>query len=150
MKSYKNVACVGTVSSITDAFAELETLGEECTEIVDNAEGGLAETQRIQTLGETASTLSNLSEPEVPECIGELEIRYADSVPKNKRRGPSRAARCGNACGVFTAAAEAAQAWLDDDANAEHDDRDDVQTFIDECESLVGEAEGCEFPGMFG
>lgn len=150
-KSYKSVPCVGTVASVEDAFSALEELGSECREVVDNTgDSGLSQTQRIQTFDETASTLEGLSAPDVPECVAELEIRYSDSVPKSKRRSPSRAARCANACAVLAAAAEAAQQWLDDEANAEHDDRDEVEQFISDLESAVGEAEGCEFPGLYG
>ena len=58
MASYKYVNCTGTVSSIEDAFAELQSLGEEAREIVDNAPEGLNQTDRINTFEDTASTLA--------------------------------------------------------------------------------------------
>lgn len=150
-RAYKSVQCGGTVSSVEDAFSALEELGSECRELVDNVEGtGLRETGRIQTFDETASTLEGLSAPDVPECIAEVSISYHESVPARKGRGTSRATRCQNAIAVLQAAAEAAQQWLDDEANEEHDDRDDVDSFIQELESAVSDAENCEFPGLHG
>lgn len=150
MGSYKNITTTSTVSATDDACSSLEELGSECREIVDNAEGGLRETQRIQTLDETAGTLENISAPDVPECIAELPITYTEQQSTRRGRGESRAVRCGNSVSVLQAAVEAAQEWLDDDANAEHADRDDVDSFVSEVEGIIGDAEGCEFPGMFG
>lgn len=155
--SYKRVICTGAIESISDAISALTDLGEECREIVDNAEGGLKETSRIQTFEETASALEGLHEAEVPECISELSIEYSEQVPRRKARHPSRAVRCQNAIAVLQAATEAAQQWLDDtdcqpeDMSSEKEEqRDEVQNFIDELDNIIGDAESCEFPGMFG
>lgn len=150
MGSYKNRSTESTVSAISDACSALEELGGECREIVDNASDGLKETSRIQTFDETAGTLESISEPDVPECIAELPITYSEQVSTRKGRGESRAVRCQNAVSVLQAAVEAAQEWLDDEANAEHNDRDDVDTFVNEVESIISDAESCEFPGMYG
>ena len=39
------------IDAVSNAIGELEGLAEEVREVVDGAEGGRAETQRIQTLG---------------------------------------------------------------------------------------------------
>lgn len=149
-KSYKMSTCTGTVSSVCDAYSALEELGSECREVADNASEGLSQTQRIQTFDETAGVLENLSEPDVPECVQDLAINYSEEVPRSKRRAPSRAVRCANAASVLTAAAEALEEWLDDEANAEHEDRDEVESLRDQLQNDAGEVEGCEFPGMYG
>lgn len=149
-RSYKHVPCTGTVSSISDAFSALTELGDECRELVDNASENLQQTQRIQTFDETASTLEGLSEPTVPDCVEDLPISYSESVPARKRMNTSRAVRCGNAVSVLQGAASALEEWLDDEANAEHDERDDVEELKNELENAISDAEGCEFPGMFG
>ena len=150
MGSYKNRNTESSISAVSDACSALEELGSECREIVDNASDGLKETSRIQTFDETAGTLEGISEPDVPECISDLSITYSEQISTRKGRGESRAVRCSNAVSVLQAAVEAAQEWLDDEANAEHADRDDVDTFVTEVESIIGDAEGCEFPGMYG
>ena len=150
MGSYKSRTTESTVSAISDAISDLTSLGEECREIVDNAEGGLRETQRIQTFDETASALENLSEPDVPEVVAELSITYSEQVSTRKGRGESRAVRCSNSVAVLQAAQEAVSVWLEDDANEEHADRDDVEQLANDLEEIIGEAESCEFPGMFG
>lgn len=154
-RAYKRVQRAGTVFNIEDAFIELEELGSECRELVDNVEGtGLRETQRIQTFDETASTLEGLNAPDVPECVAEVTISYHESVPARKGRSPSRAARCQNAAAVLQAAAEAAQQWLEDTEAAPEDTdeekRSEVEDFIQSLEEAVSEAEGCEFPGLRG
>lgn len=152
--SYKIVNQTGTISSVSDAVSALTDLGDECREIVDNAEGGLKETSRIQTFEETAGTLEGISEPDVPDCIADVAVEYGEQVPRRKARHPSRAVRCANAVALLQAASESAQQWLDDTEAAPEDtneaERDEVQDFIDNLDNIISDAEGCEFPGMFG
>jgi hypothetical protein len=148
--SYKFENRVGTVASAEDAINSLIDLGNECREIVDNASEGLAQTQRIQTLDEVAGTLENLDTPDLPECVRDLGISYQEQVWRRKRGGPSRNARRSNETAVLFAVVGALEEWLDDEANAEHDDRDEVESAKDELQNIAEEADGCEFPGMYG
>lgn len=155
--AYKSVQCTGTVSSISDAFSELTSLGEEAREIVDNAPEGLNQTDRIQTFEATADALENLTEPDVPACIADLPVTYFESVPTRKRQGTSRATRCSNAIGIISAVRDVADEWVNEhvgeDGEPKEGFEDDVEAviqFVSECEEMESEAEGCEFPGMFG
>lgn len=150
MGSYKNRSTDSTVSAISDAISDLTSLGEECREIVDNASENLQQTSRIQTFDETASALEGLSEPDVPEVVAELPITYVEQISTRKGRGESRAVRCANSVAVLQAAQEAVATWLEDEENEKHEDRDDVEQLANDLEEIIGEAEGCEFPGMYG
>lgn len=150
MGSYKNRSTDSTVSAISDAISDLTSLGEECREIVDNASENLQQTSRIQTFDETASALEGLSEPDVPECVAELPITYSEQISTRKGRGESRAVRCANSVAVLQAAQEAVAMWLEDETNEEHAERDEVEQLANDIEEIIGEAEGCEFPGMYG
>lgn len=150
MGSYKNRSTDSTVSAISDAISDLTSLGEECREIVDNASENLQQTSRIQTFDETASALEGLSEPDVPECVAELPITYSEQISTRKGRGESRAVRCANSVAVLQAAQEAVAMWLEDETNEEHVERDEVEQLANDIEEIIGEAEGCEFPGMYG
>jgi hypothetical protein len=72
--------------AVADAFTDLSSLGEECRDAVDNAPDNLRETQRNQTLEETADELGNLEQPDVPPELAELPVKY---LPLTKSR-PSR------------------------------------------------------------
>lgn len=157
MGSYKHVTTETNVSAVEDAISNLEELGNECREIVDNASDGLKETSRIQTFDETAGTLEGISAPDIPECVADLPMTVTTQQSTRRGRGESRAVRCANAVALLQAASEAAQQWLDDtdcqpeDMSSEKEEqRDEVQTFIDELDNIVGDAESCEFPGMYG
>lgn len=159
MGSYKNVPCQSNVSAISDAVSAIEDLASECREIVDNAEGGLRETSRIQTFDETAGTLEGISEPDVPECVADLPINYNEQRVTRKGRSESRAVRRDNALAVISAAREAVDEWVNtrtgeiEDAGGSVDDDDEVQAaveFVGELENIESELENCEFPGMFG
>lgn len=159
MGSYKNVTTETNVSSVEDACSALEELASECREIVDNAEGGLAETARIQTFGETADTLEGISTPDIPECVADLPMTVVTQASTRKGRGESRNVRCANEVAVLSAARDAVDEWINtrtgeiEDAGGTVDDDEDVQAaveFVGELENIIGDAEGCEFPGMFG
>lgn len=148
--------------AVSSALSEIQTLAEECREIVDNAgDGGLSQTSRIQTFDQTASDLESCEEPDVPECVSEL--RFQASLEKEPKRGLSRARRCGNAVVLLQGAMEAVETFIaekeDEQSTREAQDNsedtlqeqiDETTQFKDELESIIGYAEGAEFPGMFG
>lgn len=178
--AYKTVTHNGNCSQASSAYDDLVALGEECREVVDNAGENLANTGRIQTLGETADVIENLTEVTVPDCADSIDMTYYESVPTRKGRQASRATRRDNACAILNAAADAAEdalensrehweAWaefesLTDEEQKERrdegtapeepvvkeDEEDDVTTFANDCRDMVNEVEGCEFPGMHG
>ena len=159
MGSYKNVTIETNVSSVEDAISNLEELGNECREIVDNASDGLKETSRIQTFDETAGTLEGISAPDIPECVADLSMTVTTQQSTRKGRGESRAVRCANEVAVLSAARDAVDEWINtrtgeiEDDGGSVDDDEDVQAaveFVGELENIISDAESCEFPGMYG
>ena len=134
--------------AVSYAYGIIEELASECREVVDNASGTSREnTQRIQTLDETASTLENQQEPEVIDT----ERRVTFQVHPDKRRGLSRQKRLDNAISAI----EAILADIDvrreqiGDTDLE-DERDALDSLRDELDNTLGEIQGVEFPGMYG
>jgi len=149
VSAYKLVECKGSVESISDAFSELESLAEEMREIADNMEdGGMGHMPKAEAAGEAADTLEGLTEPEVPSCLEGRDTSWHESVNRRKGRGPSRAVRCSNACAVFRAAADSAMEWAE--SCDDEDEKQAAEEFADECNAVADEAEGVEFPGMYG
>jgi hypothetical protein len=139
------------VDAVSNACSELQSLAEEIREVVDNASGTPREnTQRIQTLDETASTLENISEPEVDEKIAQLAVTYTESLPSG-RSGLSRNDRRNNAVNMLDAAIEMlnkkSEEWSEGEGGTEEYPYQDL---IDDLENMKGEAEAVEFPGMYG
>ncbi len=132
--------------AIDDAMSAFEELGSECREVCDNMPESLQSTDRYSTLDETANELEYLSAPDVPECVSGLTVTFS----YKPQRRMSRSDRRHEAIRTIEAAKDAAQEWLDDEANAEHDQRDEVETLVSEIDDIVGTAENVEFPGMFG
>ena len=147
--AYKTLMRDATVGDcVGAAFGELEELASEMREWYDNLSEGLQQTDKAQTIESTAGTLENYSEPDVPECVAALPVKYAEMVNKDKRRGPSRDVRCQNAVAMLTAAKEAVDEWLADRRH-DADGYDDANQLSSDLDEAVGEAEGCEFPGMY-
>ena len=170
-KSYKPVLRTTTLSAaIADAMSELAALGEEARELVDNASEMSQGTQRIQTFDETASALENLVEPNI-DGIGtfsDLDVEYTEQVHRSRKASPSRAVRCGNACAMLSAAhdrlddlianggidewegSNVRSAIGDESSPSRGEVFDAIGELIGELAEIISEAEGCEFPGMFG
>jgi hypothetical protein len=147
MSGYKTVVQESSIAdAVSNAFSALEELASECREIVDNASEGLAQTQRIQTLDSTASQLEGLSEPEMPDKFGEIRVKYFEAT---KRRGVSRTIRCSNAINALQAVVEVCDERLEE-LGEDADAAGPIETLRETCQDAIDEAEGCEFPGMYG
>lgn len=131
-------------SVVSGAFSEIEELASECRGIVENAPAGLDGTERIQTFDSTAEILESLSPPAVAEALSALRCSYTTTKPR-KRRGLSRAARCGDAIGMLQAVVDVLG-----DIGEEDPRHADALALTGDLEEAISEAEGAEFPGMFG
>jgi len=148
MARYKMTSHKSTIkNAVEEALNDLTGLAEEIREVVDNAEGGLANTPRIQTLGETADTLDGINEPEIDGAIGDIELEYTQSQGSG-RRGLSRSARRDNAVSILDSCISTIQEKAD--ALEEGDQKEELEGLVNELEDIKGAAEECEFPGMFG
>lgn len=145
-KTYDGV--IGDVS-----LSDLEELGNECQEVVDNA---IAQTQRIQTLEDTASTLTGFSFDDAPEFLSDVAISWMEILPRSKRMQLSRADRRDNAIAPMQAAIDAARKWCDDKAEDDPEGQeakghiDEAQAWADALEQIVEDASNAEFPEMYG
>jgi len=142
----RHVECTLEVA-VKSGLDELTALAEEIREVVDSAEGGRAQTQRIQTLDETASTLEEINEPTIEGEIAQINVVYVENIPSG-RKGLSRRVRCDNALNALDAAIQAIQEKADE--LEEGDQKKELEGLVNELEDIKGNAEACEFPGMFG
>lgn len=140
---------------ISDGYGMLTTLRDEAQEIIDNAPEGLQQTDRISTFEETVNQLDGCdSEPDLPEYIREVEVTYTEDHRKSKSH--SRSTQCSEACEIVRAGLEAMESWIDDNEEAAKSDQDledkleEVRNVISEINDFVDNAEGTEWPGMFG
>ena len=141
----------GTLGEIVSmAYEELSNLADEAQEIVDNASEGLSQTQRVQTFEQTAQDLYDAqNEPDIPDGMGEHEVDYQVWSNKNKRRSLSRANRCAWACALLETAIDAIDSVISE-GGFKGVSNDDAESYKDELDNMKSNAEGCEFPGMYG
>lgn len=147
-KSYKSINCKSSVSAcLEQGVSALVELGEECRASADNFEN--QDHPKAQAFSEAADALENQSlDVDLPDAPAELEVPYTERVPRRRRHNPSRASRCSNAIASLQAGLEAMQEWSE--ANPDHDKRDEVDSLCVDVENLISEAEGVEFPGLYG
>jgi hypothetical protein len=149
--------------AVSDAFSALESLGEEMRESYDNTPENFQQSGVGEARGEAADALENLSEPSVPAELEEIKVSW--SVPvlsPSKARKQSRSDRRYEA----TATLQAVISVLEDirdyepELDAEgavvgerlysEDQVSEADSFLDEVQNLIDEAEAVEFPGMYG
>lgn len=138
---------------VSDGFSELQTLAEELRDWYENLPENFKDGRG--DIDDAASALERLSEPsDCPSAtVGAVQVEY---LPMKPKRHVSRAARRDQACYEMGLALEAAKAWVEAQ-DAEHgkpaeegDDDADVDSWCDEVQEVIDEAEGVDFPGMRG
>lgn len=138
-KGYKNTPVKTTIAAaIEGAYEDLSALRDEAQEICDNMPESLQSSERYQTFETNSSNLEEASNvPDIPESVQDQEVEFTEM---RKKGGESRAVRCSNAA----AALEAVIGALEDSAD------DEVIALTGELQALADEANGLEWPGMFG
>ena len=129
----------GTVSSfVSDGFSEITGLGEELREAYDNAPDNLKGTSVNEARDSTASEIENLSEPDVPEALQDLDC--VTSIDNGKvyrgRQTQSRACRASNAASQLRAAAETVREWLERHEEIEDADPNDAAALKARAEAI--------------
>lgn len=137
MKSYKTEMRTGTASALVeDAVAEMNAIGEELQEWADGMPDNLQGSSKHSEVEDAADTLKGreCSVDDFP--CDEVAIPYSISLPKRKKRSPSREVRLSNAIGMIQAVIEF-YSGLDED----------YSEIIDQLEELTEEV---DIPGVYG
>lgn len=176
-KKLKTAQHTATVADVENAYAVLrDELGEEMRSWYDNMSDNLQGGDKGSQVDEAASTLEGLDCPDIPDGVADLDFTYT-TQHKGGKKGDPRWLRRDNEVSVMSAAASAVRGWIDEanqaiiDAGLPDDAEDEseltwkdavytlgelkttieeAETFADEVEGHYGEAEGVEFPGMYG
>lgn len=135
-------------SLIDDAFTEFEDLRDGLQEWFDSMPENLQSGQKGEDLQSAIDTLDSIERPDVPEFIGNIATVF---IPSEKIT--SRPDRRDNAVSELQTAVEMIQDAMDDEESEvkfTDDQKEEMQALIDNIENAYGEAEGVEFPNMFG
>ena len=135
-----------TVDDLVEAaFSEFEELATELSEWYDNLPEQLQESDKAYQLQEAKDALENLTRPDLPDSVVNMEIFY---MPAEGIK--SRAARRDDAVARLQAVVDELNDLLSDDKEDADFDKDDVEALASDLEAVINEAEGVEFPGMYG
>lgn len=137
MRSYKTEMRTGTASALVEgAVAEMNAIGEELQEWADGMPDNLQGGDKHSTITDAADALSG-RQCDIDEFpCDEVAIPYSISLPKRKKRSPSREVRLSNAIGMVQAVIEF-YSGLDED----------YSDIIDQLEELTEEV---DIPGVYG
>lgn len=142
--------------AISEAFGELQSLGEEMREAFDNTPESLQNSGVGEARGEAADALENISEPDIPtELQGDkfkVKWQVHAMTPKQQMK-QSRSARRDDALATLNAVAYFLD-QIDDEENSDahysDEEKEAASTLVDEVRQMIDEAESVDFPGMFG
>lgn len=152
--------------AVGDAFANAEGLKDELQEWYDNLPESFQNGSKGETLQEAIGNFEGDSQPDVPERIADNQI----SVSNARRK--SRADRLQECKDMLEAAAQRATEEADyldeltydpetgaaievpDTDPQTEDERDhlknELETFVGDCETAISNWDAVEFPGMYG
>lgn len=149
--AYKLIERTTTViGAIADAYSELSTLLDEMTEKRDAMEEKFSSTQRYQDTSDCVDALEQAdvdNEPDVPEAVRDISVKYSESVPTRKSRGTSRSVRCSNSVAMLQAAKDMLEGWSADSEVVEV--AEEVESLIETLGSAITYLDGIDFPGMY-
>jgi hypothetical protein len=132
-----------TVADLVDsAFSTFDDLAGELSDWYDNLPEAFQSGEKGSSLEDAKGILESLSHPNVEGPTGAIEVCY---LPLQDVK--SRASRLNDAVGCLQAVVDALDACKDD---AGRDDQEEIKNLLDELENAISEAEGVEFPGMYG
>ena len=137
-------------AAVTDGQAMVEELQGEAQEWLDGLPENLQQGDTGSRLEQCVSLLEGIDlEIDVPEDAAGLTVEYQDTVPADKRRGPSRNTRAGNVAAMLEAAADALSAWADE-LEEGSEAVDEARTAVEQISAAHQELGETDFPGMYG
>jgi hypothetical protein len=145
-KRVRSLRKVPIADAISEAFGEIEALAQEMREWADNLEEKFSSTSKYETVSSSADTLEGYTDPDMPEGLPAMEVEFMD-LPQRKR-GYSRADRCGQACYILDQCIIVLEEQSEKLEGGEA--RDACESLRDDLENAKGDCEGVEFPGMYG
>lgn len=132
-------------AAVNTTFSGIEEIGGEMREWFDNMPENLQGGSKGDEVSEAADTLENISEPDVPACIADREFTVI-TYPLKKRA--SRSDRLDDYLDYARQAVDDMQQALDEPHFSE-EEKQEIETCIEETQSMIDEAEGVCFPGMY-
>ena len=139
---------VSIADAVSEAFGEFQSLGEEMRSWADSMEEKFSSTDKYSRVSETADILESCNEPDHPQHAQDTVITVID--PPAKKRGYSRADRCSQACMLLDYAMEALETKIEALGENDTTAKDELESYRDEIDEAKSNAEGADFPGMYG
>jgi hypothetical protein len=138
--------------AVSEAFGEIQSLAEEMREAYDNTPEALQNSGVGEARGEAADNLENISEPEVPTELQGDKFKVTWQVPvlsPSKQRKRSRSNRRYDAIETLNQVVARLEELKEDEEQSE-EVREAAESFVDDVQTVIDEAESVEFPGMYG
>lgn len=147
MAQKKQAIKVDTTASgaVNTAFEGITELAEEMRSWYDNMPENLQYSDKGQEVEEAATTLENISEPQVPEFVAELPVSF---YTQPQPRKASRQRRLDDYLDYARIAVGELETALETYAEDE-EKHSDLQACIEDVQSMIDDAEGVAFPGMY-
>jgi hypothetical protein len=142
---------------VNDAFSEFATLRDELGEWADNmSSANMEHLPKYEQVDEARNTLDGFcdDEPDMPENVPATLVTLLKWEESGRKKSTSRASRCSEATELLGRVIEHLEAFIEEhdeeDAVWADTDRDEWEQYVTDLTNAKDEAEGVEFPGMFG
>jgi len=156
--------------ALSEGMGQIESLRDEMQDWYDNMPDSLQggdKGERVQECAEALGTFENVNLHDALETADEGgltdtgektpnvgHLRFDIRVSTKKRQ--SRSMRRDEACSLLRAAVDAVRAELEETDNDDErldpyvETRADIDSCLDDLESMLDDVEGADFPGMYG
>ena len=141
---------------VSDSLSEIESLKDEMQEWADSlSSNNMEHLPKYDEVTECIDALENAISniPDMPDLLPEMkdEVKWQEKAPY--KGVPSRSTRLNNATNDITQVIDYIESFLADfeDENEEYADLvQEWESYKDDLQNIVDEADSVSFPGMFG
>jgi hypothetical protein len=140
--------------ALADAMAEIQSLAEEMRDAYDNTPESLQNGGVGEARGEAADTLENINEPDVPAVLAGDRFKFKFStvaLSPSAMRKRGRSSRRSDAVETLQQLNQFLETLEENKEIFTFKEEQEVASELrDEVQTVIDEAEGVEFPGMYG
>ena len=142
---------LSVADAVSEACGELQSLAEEMREAFDNTPESLQQSPVGEARDEAANVLEGIDEPDVPEGLGSERMKFQErALTQRQMLRKSRSARRDDAVQLLQRVVEQLDEAIDDKENMNEVEIAEAESLRDNVQNVIDEAEGVEFPGMYG
>lgn len=140
---------ISVSEALSSACSEVDCLKDELQDWFDNLPEQFQSGDKGSQLEEAISQMDNITEPDIPECLNDVNFVHIPSINPS-----SRSSRCFEVISLLESTAQTINDFLEglEDKEASDENKENIDSTAelrDTVEEMINDLQSVEFPGMY-